>query len=106
MGKNKDENKGNVPENNSKKTGEKEREPENKKVVSIWEKLTGEKDTTKTEKAEDLAEKNENNMGEIADEVRSVFSFRVKKSKAGNGKIYADEKRSGGSSKKDGHNRR
>ena len=54
MGKNKDENKGNVPENNSKKSGEKEREPENKKVVSIWDKLTGEKDTPKTEKAENI----------------------------------------------------
>ena len=57
MGKNKDENKGNVPENNSKKSGEKEREPENKKVVSIWDKLTGEKDTPKTDKAEALEEK-------------------------------------------------
>lgn len=106
MGKNKDENKGNVPENNSKKTGEKEREPENKKVVSIWEKLTGEKDTPKTEKAEDLEEKNENNMGDIADAVRSVFSFRVKKSKSGTGKRYSDEKSSGGSSKKDGYKSR
>ena len=106
MGKNKDENKGNVPENNSKKSGEKEREPENKKVVSIWDKLTGEKDTPKTDKAEDLEEKNENNMGDIADAVRSVFSFRVKKSKSGTGKRYSDGKSLGGSSKKEGYKSR
>lgn len=106
MEKNKEENKENITKANNENSEIKEKKPEVKKIINILDKLTSEKDKKEAAKNEDDNSEQtneEDRMGGIDDAVRSVLSFRVKKSKSGSGKRYSEGK---ASSKKDGYRSR
>ncbi len=103
MENNKDENRGKISEKKTKSTDAKEKRENDKKVVNIWEERQKKDNEIKEDDREEIAETESNNFSGLSDSLRSVFSFRVKKSKSQSGKRFSKGKKADGSSKKRGY---